>query len=147
MNLSATKCSNGPLVPPHWASHERGAWQLSKDERSGRMSRSEDCLVTIVVSQRERFGDSARSLDSIYEHSDAPFDLVYVDGGSPRYVRDYIATAASARGFKLIRSEVFLSPNQARNLGLYHVRTRYVVFIDNDVVVSPGWLTPLIACA
>src|SRR5262245_36224334 len=111
------------------------------------MSRSEGCLVTIVVSQRERFGDSARSLDSIYEHTDAPFDLVYVDGGSPRYVRNYLATAASERGFKLIRSETFLSPNQARNLGLRHARSRYVVFIDNDVVVSPGWLTPLVACA
>jgi GT2 family glycosyltransferase len=104
-------------------------------------------LVTIVVSPRERFSVSARSLESIYEHTDAPFDLVYVDGGSPRYVRDYLAKAASERGFKLIRSETFLSPNHARNLALRHAQTRYVVFIDNDVIVSPGWLTPLIACA
>jgi GT2 family glycosyltransferase len=106
-------------------------------------------MVTIVVSPRERFSVSARSLDSIYEHTDAPFDLVYVDGGSPRYVRDYLAKSASERGFKLIRSETFLSPNHARNLALRHVpaETRYVVFIDNDVVVSPGWLAPLIACA
>ncbi len=106
-----------------------------------------DCLVTIVVSPRERFSVSARSLESLYEHTDAPFDLVYVDGGSPRHVRDYLARAAAERGFTLIRSESFLSPNQARNRALRHVQTRYVVFIDNDVVVSPGWLTPLIACA
>jgi GT2 family glycosyltransferase len=111
------------------------------------MSQTDDCLVTIIVSPRERFSVSARSLDSIYEHTDAPFDLIYVDGGSPRYVRDYLARAAAERGFKLIRSETFLSPNHARNLALRHARTRYVVFIDNDVVVSPGWLTPLIACA
>jgi GT2 family glycosyltransferase len=111
------------------------------------MSRTDDCLVTIVVSPRERFSISARSLESIYEHTDAPFDLVYVDGGSPRYVRDYLAKVASERGFKLIRSETFLAPNHARNLALRHAQTRYVVFIDNDVVVSPGWLTPLIACA
>jgi len=111
------------------------------------MSRIDDCLVTIVVSPRERFSVSTRSLDSIYQHTDVPFDLVYVDGGSPRYVRDYLLKAASDRGFKLIRRETFLSPNHARNLALRHVQTRYVVFIDNDVVVSPGWLTPLIACA
>ena len=104
-------------------------------------------LVTIIVSPRERFNISARSLDSIYEHTEAAFDLVYIDGGSPRYVRDYLAKAASERGFKLIRSETYLSPNQARNLGLRHVRTRYVVFVENDVVVSPGWLTALVDCA
>lgn len=113
------------------------------------MSPIDDCPVTIVVGPRERFSVSARSLDSIYQHADTPFDLIYVDGGSPRYVRDYLAKAASERGFKLLRSKTFLSPNQARNLALRHVcdETRYVVFIDNDVVVSRGWLQPLIACA
>jgi hypothetical protein len=38
-------------------------------------------------------------------------------------------------------------PNAGRNLGLRHVRTRYVVFIDNDAVPSPGWLPPLVECA
>jgi len=113
------------------------------------MNRIDECPITIIVSPRERFSVSARSLESIYQHTDQSFNLIYVDGGSPRHVRDYLAKAASERGFKLIRSETFLSPNQARNLALSHVRAeaRYVVFIDNDVVVSRGWLTPLVACA
>jgi hypothetical protein len=86
------------------------------------MNRTAECLVTIVVSPRERFSVSARSLDSIYEHTDAPFDLVYVDGGSPRHVRDHLARAASERGFTLIGSESFLSPNHARNRALRHVQ-------------------------
>lgn len=39
--------------------------------------------VTIVVSPRERFSYTRESLESIYEHTKAPFKLVYVDGGSP----------------------------------------------------------------
>jgi GT2 family glycosyltransferase len=110
---------------------------------------SDDCRVIIVVSPRERFSVSIRSLDSIYEHTDTPFDLIYVDGGSPRYVRDHLRKAAAERGFELICSETFLPPNEARNLALRQVAadTRYVVFIDNDVVVSRGWLAALIACA
>jgi GT2 family glycosyltransferase len=103
--------------------------------------------VTLVVVPRERFSFAARSLASIYEHRDVPFHLVYVDGGSPSPVRRHLERQAAEKGFELIRTEHYLSPNQARNLGLPRVRSRYVVFIDNDVVVTPGWLAPLIRCA
>lgn len=103
--------------------------------------------VTIVVVPRERFSYTSRSLESIYEHTDIPFSLVYVDGGSPPRIRRYLAQQARQKNFKLIRTERYLSPNQARNLGLQHVETRYVVFIDNDVLVSPGWLQALVDCA
>ena len=103
-----------------------------------------DPQVTIVVVPRERFGLAARSLRSIYEQSDIPFRLVYVDGGSPSGVRRYLERQAEERGFELIRTDHYLSPNQARNLGLRRVKSEYVVFIDNDVVVAPGWLAPLV---
>ncbi len=103
--------------------------------------------VTVVVVPRERFSYTARSLESIYEHTDIPFSLVYIDGGSPARVKRYLAQQARQKNFKLIRIERYLSPNQARNLGLQQVETRYAVFVDNDVIVSPGWLKPLVDCA
>ena len=104
-------------------------------------------LVTVVVVPRERFSVSQRSLEAIYANTAPPFDLVYLDGGSPASVRRYLAAQSQARGFTLVRTPHHLVPNAARNLGLRHVRTRYVVFIDNDVVPSPDWLPPLVECA
>lgn len=103
--------------------------------------------VTILVSPRERFSIARDSLESIYEHTQIPFQLVYVDGGSPEKLRHHLAAAAHTKGFHLIRTNHYLSPNHARNLGLQCVRTPYVVFIDNDVIVSPGWLEALLSCA
>lgn len=103
--------------------------------------------VTIVVSPRERFSFTRESLESIYEHTKTGFKLVYVDGNSPAKVRRYLEEQAQARNFQLIRTDYYLYPNQARNIGLRQVETQYVVFIDNDVVVSPGWLDRLIQCA
>src|SRR4030095_61230 len=40
-----------------------------------------------------------------------------------------------------------LSPVEARALALPHVDTEYVCFIDNDVLVTPGWLDRLVRCA
>ncbi|GJD22378.1 probable glycosyl transferase [Rivularia sp. IAM M-261] len=104
-------------------------------------------IVTLVVVPRERFSCTQESLESIYEHTDFPFKLIYIDGNSPAKVRRYLETKAREKDFTLIRTDYYLSPNHARNIGLSHVDTKYLVFVDNDVVVSPGWLKALVDCA
>ena len=103
--------------------------------------------VTIVVTPRERFSYTQASLDSLYKETTVPFDLVYVDGNSPANERRYIQEQSKEKGFKLIRTDYYLWPQRARNLGLAEVRTPYVVFVDNDVVVKAGWLRSLLDCA
>ena len=106
-----------------------------------------EALVTLVVVPRERFSCAQASLESIYQHTTLPFELVYVDGNSPSKVQRYLQASALEKKFKLIRTEYYLYPNQARNIGLAHVKTKYLVFVDNDVIVSPGWLEALVQCA
>lgn len=103
--------------------------------------------VTIVVVPRERFSCTQRSLESIYQHTKLPFKLIYVDGNSPKKVQQYLESQAQEKDFKIIRTDYYLSPNHARNIGLSHVDTKYLVFADNDIVVSPNWLKALINCA
>lgn len=106
-----------------------------------------DPHVTVVVVPRERFSHIPRSLECLYTETPVPFGLVYVDGGSPPKIRRYLEAEAQRRGFELIRSPRYLAPTEARNLGLSQARSKYVVFLDNDVLVSPGWLGALVRCA
>ena len=103
-------------------------------------------LVTIIIVPRERFSFTRESLESIYQHTQTPFRLVCVDGGSPRAVQRYLQTQAREKGFQLIRTDHYLSPNHARNLGLRQANTKYIVFMDNDVIVTSGWLAELVRC-
>ena len=107
----------------------------------------ENTRVTLVVVPRERFSCARRSLESIFKHTKMPFNLIYIDGNSPKSVRHYLESEACSKKFDLIRTESYLSPNVSRNIGLTHVQTEYLVFIDNDVVVSEGWLEDLLKCA
>jgi GT2 family glycosyltransferase len=105
-------------------------------------------MVTIVVVPRERFSYSQQSLESIYnETDDYPFELVYVDGGSSPATKLYLEEQAKLRGFKLIRTDYYLSPNRARNIGVQASKGKYIVFVDNDVLVQRGWLQKLVECA
>ncbi len=114
-------------------------------------STMQNSQVTLVVVPRERFSYSQESLESIYKDTDYPFELVYVDVCTPSHIQRYLEEQAQQKQFKLIRTPYYISPNQARNVGLRHVmanvKSKYVVFIDNDVVVSPGWLRKLVECA
>ncbi len=103
--------------------------------------------VTVVVTPREQFRAVSASLESILTHTTLPARLLCVDGGSPSPVRRYLAAAARRHAIELIRTEHHLSPNDARTLALPHLDTEYVCFIDNDVVVTPGWLEALVRCA
>lgn len=106
-----------------------------------------DAQATVVVVPRDHWSDTVESLESVLAHTEPPYDLVVVDGGSPRATAHYLRGASARAGFRLVRTEYLLSPNRARNLGAAGVATRYVAFIDNDVVVAPGWLRALVECA
>lgn len=103
--------------------------------------------VTIIVVPRERFQFAQESLESLYGTTDVAFDLIYVDNNSPHALRQYLTAQAQEKGFRIVRSNRYLSPNAARNFGLQYVTSRYVVFVDNDVIFAPGWLEALVNCA
>ncbi len=103
-------------------------------------------LVTVVVVFRERHSFASRSLRSILEHREYPFTLHYHDSQSPPSVRREIE-AAEARGELTLFAAGTGTPNQLRNQALQAVTTKYVCFIDNDVLVTKGWIETLVATA
>ncbi|MEO8306280.1 MAG: glycosyltransferase [Betaproteobacteria bacterium] len=102
--------------------------------------------VTIVVVPRERYSATERSLSNLYDNTPQPFELVYVSAGAPASVQRYLEAASKEKRFRLITTG-YLSPNQARNLALPYVSTKYVVYLDNDALVAEGWLARLVQCA
>ncbi len=105
-----------------------------------------DPLVTIVVVPRDRFSHSEASLESIYESADMPFELIYVDGGSPDHIRDYLKKASQEKNFRLIRVDHLIPANHARNLAWKHAKTPYILFVDNDVLVTKGFMSAMFRC-
>jgi hypothetical protein len=55
--------------------------------------------------------------------------------------------ACAHAGYELILRREFVPCNIARNLGIARVKTKYVVFLENDVMVEPAWLGALLHCA
>jgi GT2 family glycosyltransferase len=69
--------------------------------------------------------------------------VIVVDGGAPESIRAELREIRKSREFDLVESEGFILPNEARNIALDRVRTKYVVFCDNDLSYEEGWLEAL----
>src|SRR5689334_17475817 len=107
---------------------------------------SGDKLVSIIVVPRERFGRSIESLDSLLESTPIPHDLLYMATAVPRPILTEIHTRAKTHGFRVIEDPELKLPLFSRNRGARLATTKYIVFVDNDLMVRPGWIEPLIRC-
>jgi glycosyltransferase involved in cell wall biosynthesis/Flp pilus assembly pilin Flp len=106
-----------------------------------------DPCVTIVVSPRDRFSLAVAALEDLISTTAFPFELIYIDAGSPaKIARQLERLVLSQRGI-YVRVNGFLTPNEARNRGQRLATTPFVVFLDNDVFVSPDWLARLVETA
>ncbi len=105
-------------------------------------------LVSIVISPRDRFGFSAQTVEEIYKHTqDVPFEIIFVDPNSPKKVQDQIEKLSKEKKFEYIRIDHFLPPAIARNIGSKRCKGKYIAFVENDCMVTDGWLSTLVRCA
>jgi hypothetical protein len=97
--------------------------------------------VTIGFVPRERFSLAPESLQSILDHTDIPFNLIIVDCNTPDVFWQPMRQLLQGReNVTVIRRDEYLLPNQCRNLVLEKSQDELVCLIENDNLVSHGWL-------
>lgn len=99
--------------------------------------------VSIVVVSHNALDQTRRSLDALRASVPANLtvDFHYVDNGSVDGTPEYLAAQPDVQ---LIRNSHNVGAPLARNQALREVKGDYIVVMDNDVMVSPGWLERLI---
>jgi len=96
--------------------------------------------VTVVVPTRGRAAYLEVTLDSLSrQRTETPYELLVVDDGAT----DATPEVAERCGARLIRHGERRSLNAARNTGLREAAADLIAFVDDDVLVPPGWLDAL----
>lgn len=102
--------------------------------------------VSIVILSLNRVADTKRCVEAVARHTPLSHEVLVVDNGSTEEaLRDLRALASTDRSFRLHEAGRNLGCGGGRNLGVEMTGGEYVVFLDNDVEVSPGWLEKLLA--
>ncbi|HSR11727.1 MAG TPA: glycosyltransferase, partial [Thermodesulfobacteriota bacterium] len=90
-----------------------------------------------------------RCIEAVRRNTGTPHTLVLIDNGSNEETRRYLESLAADPAFPglLIRNEENLGYIKAVNQGLSASRAPFVCLLNNDVVVTPGWLGRMIGFA
>lgn len=101
-------------------------------------------LTSIVIPCFNNLALTRRCLEAVAAHTPQRHEVVVVDDGSTDRTVDFVRRRTKARLVRLSENGGFV---RAVNAGTTAARGRYVVWLNNDVVVTEGWLSSLIAHA
>lgn len=96
--------------------------------------------LTVVLISKNQEWNVARLIESILTHTESPAsrDIILVDSAST----DRTVEIASQYPIRILQlsAEQFLSPAAGRYIGYEHTLGKYVLFMDGDNELYPGWL-------
>ena len=106
-----------------------------------------DCDIVIPVWNQLSF--TRDCVDSIKKNTGSGYRLVIIDNASDAETKSYLETLAEKEGdrVKLIRNEANVGFIKAVNEGLRASSSSFVCVLNNDTIVTKGWLKEMIAVA
>ena len=104
--------------------------------------------ASIIVLAHNQLEFTRRCVDSVLRNTEVPFELIVLDNAStddtPRYLRDLARQDSRVRP---ITSDVNAGFAAGNNMALREARGQWLVLLNNDTVVTDGWLSRMIRVA
>ncbi|MGD9288609.1 MAG: glycosyltransferase [Desulfobacterales bacterium] len=115
-------------------------------------------FTSIIILTHNQLEYTKRCIKSIFYHTKENFELIVVDNGSTDGTVDYLESAVNVQNHKIrgekskvriniIKNKENLGFAAGNNQGILTARGDYILLLNNDIVVTPGWLDRLIRCA
>ena len=100
--------------------------------------------VSIIIPVYNKMEYTVACLRSLAEHAQAtPFEVIVVDDGSTDATPERLVQIAGIRTLRNARNLGFIG---SCNAGAQQAQGEFVVFLNNDTIVTAGWLQALMRC-
>jgi glycosyltransferase involved in cell wall biosynthesis len=106
-----------------------------------------NALVSLILVCSNQLEFTRQCVESILRNTRSPYELIVVDNGSTDGTPEVLEALRRRSGpqrVEILRNETNQGHPAAVNQALPRARGGYVVFLDNDTILTPGWLEGLI---
>ncbi len=100
--------------------------------------------VSIVILGFNQVEYTKKCIESIRKHTKQAYELILVDNGSKDGTEAFFR---SVPGAKVIRNAENLGVSKGWNQGMRLAEGDYILILNNDVIVGPGWLENMVRLA
>ncbi|MCF6147390.1 MAG: glycosyltransferase [Candidatus Kuenenia sp.] len=102
-------------------------------------------LVSIIILTWNALEYTKKCIESIFNYTHYPFEVIFVDNGSIDGTSEYLHTLIKEHSnCKLIENQENKGFAAGNNQGVKMAGGEYIMLINNDVLVSEGWLESLV---
>jgi GT2 family glycosyltransferase len=101
----------------------------------------EEPIVSIITLTFNKVEFTYQYLESIIAHTDIPYELIIVDNGSHDETTSLLDRLENVT---IIKNNENLGFIKGCNQGASKARGKYLLFLNNDINVTPGWLSKLV---
>jgi GT2 family glycosyltransferase len=99
-------------------------------------------LVSIIIPVFNQINFTIKCLKSIIKNTLDIYEIIIVDNGSTDKTFEILSEFGDK--IRLIRNSSNLGFAKACNIGAFSANTPFLLFLNNDTEVLPGWLQPLL---
>lgn len=103
--------------------------------------------VSIIIPVINKWELTSACLESLATHTPDSVEVIVVDNGSSDETREACSPHCErlfGERFQVLRQERNLNFAPACNIGARSARGEHLLFLNNDTLVTPGWLPPLL---
>lgn len=113
-----------------------------EQQKIGATSGNAPCngLSSIIILTYNELAYTKQCIDSVMRFTDRPYELIIVDNGSTDGTREYLTSLPGAR---LIFNPSNYGFARGNNQGIAEAKGEFILLLNNDVVVTSGWLSRL----
>jgi O-antigen biosynthesis protein len=104
-------------------------------------------LISIIILTFNQLEYTKECVKSIQKHTPEPHEIIFVDNGSTDKTVKWLRTLVQEnKNYKLIENKRNLGFAKGCNQGIEASHGEFILLLNNDVVVSDGWLSGLLEC-
>lgn len=104
-------------------------------------------LTSIIILTFNQLEYTKKCVESIKRHTPEPHEVVFVDNGSRDGTVEWLRRVVSENSnYRLIENKENGGFAAGCNQGIREAKGEYILLLNNDVIVTKGWLSGLLNC-